>query len=33
MPSSENTTNSPSMQLSKGYLGARWLATDPNGDS
>jgi sugar lactone lactonase YvrE len=33
MPPSENTTTSPSMQFSKGYLGARWLASDPNGDS
>jgi sugar lactone lactonase YvrE len=29
----ENTTTTPSMQLAKGYLGARWLATDPNGDN
>jgi sugar lactone lactonase YvrE len=33
LPSSENTTTSPSMQFSKGYLGGRWLASDPNGDS
>jgi hypothetical protein len=32
-PSGENTTSTPSMQFAKGYLGARWLALDPNGDS
>jgi sugar lactone lactonase YvrE len=25
--------SSPSMSYSKGYIGARWLASDPNGDS
>ena len=29
----ENTTTSPAMQFAKGYLGARWLASDPNGDA
>jgi hypothetical protein len=29
---SENTTSSPAMSFAKGYLGARWLASDPNGD-
>jgi hypothetical protein len=28
----ENTTSTPAMSFSKGYLGARWLASDPNGD-
>ncbi len=27
------TTNTPAMQPAKGYIGARWLASDPNGDS
>ena len=27
------TTNTPAMQLAKGYMGARWLASDPNRDS
>jgi hypothetical protein len=27
------TTTTPTMQLAKGYVGARWLASDPNGDS
>jgi sugar lactone lactonase YvrE len=27
------TTTTPAMQLAKGYMGARWLASDPNGDS
>ncbi len=27
------TTLTPAMQYAKGYLGARWLASDPNGDS
>ncbi|PWU02748.1 MAG: hypothetical protein C5B51_20335 [Terriglobia bacterium] len=26
-------TNTPAMQLAKGFLGARWTAADPNGDS
>ena len=25
--------STPAMQLAKGYIGARWLASDPNGDS
>ncbi len=29
----ELTTSTPTMQLAKGYVGARWLASDPNGDS
>jgi sugar lactone lactonase YvrE len=29
----ENGTITPTMQFAKGYLGARWLASDPNGDS
>src|ERR1017187_7925150 len=29
----ENTTNTPSMTFAKGYIGARWLASDPNGDA
>jgi hypothetical protein len=33
LSSSENTTNTPAMQFTKGYLGARWLASDPNGDT
>jgi len=28
-----NTSSTPAMQLAKGYVGARWLASDPNGDS
>jgi len=32
-PPAENTTTTPAMQLAKGYLGARWLAIDPNGDN
>src|SRR5262249_31438013 len=27
------TSTSPAMQYAKGYVGARWLASDPNGDS
>jgi sugar lactone lactonase YvrE len=30
---SESATVTPSMQFAKGYIGARWLANDPNGDS
>jgi sugar lactone lactonase YvrE len=26
------TTTTPAMQLAKGFIGARWLASDPNGD-
>jgi hypothetical protein len=29
----DTTTSTPAMQLAKGYVGARWLASDPNGDS
>src|SRR5271157_185121 len=29
----EPVTITPSMQLAKGYIGARWVAGDPNGDS
>jgi hypothetical protein len=29
----ESTTSTPAMQLAKGFVGARWLASDPNGDS
>jgi hypothetical protein len=32
-PPQENTTSTPSMQFARGYLGARWLASDPNGDT
>ena len=33
-PSTEPTlTTTPSMQFAKGFLGARWVASDPNGDS
>ena len=28
-----STTSTPTMQWAKGYLGARWVAGDPNGDS
>lgn len=31
--SETSSTNTPTMQLAKGYLGARWVAGDPNGDS
>jgi sugar lactone lactonase YvrE len=31
--SMDTTTNTPAMQLAKGFVGARWLASDPNGDS
>jgi hypothetical protein len=29
----DTTTSTPAMQLAKGYVGARWLASDPNGDA
>jgi sugar lactone lactonase YvrE len=29
----DTTTTTPAMQLAKGHVGARWLASDPNGDS
>jgi hypothetical protein len=32
-PAESNVTNTPSMQYAKGWVGARWLASDPNGDS
>jgi sugar lactone lactonase YvrE len=30
---SDSPTITPTMQLAKGYIGARWLVSDPNGDS
>jgi hypothetical protein len=33
LASDSSNTSTPTMQLAKGYLGARWLAGDPNGDS
>jgi hypothetical protein len=30
--SSDAATSTPSMQSAKGWMGARWLASDPNGD-
>ena len=30
---SDAATITPSMQAAKGYIGARWLASDPNGDT
>jgi sugar lactone lactonase YvrE len=32
-PPETNTTTTPAMQLAKGWVGARWLASDPNGDA
>jgi sugar lactone lactonase YvrE len=29
----DTSSNTPAMQLAKGYIGARWAAADPNGDS
>ncbi|MGB7718323.1 MAG: hypothetical protein WBL65_00395 [Bryobacteraceae bacterium] len=29
----DTTTTTPAMQFAKGYVGARWLASDPNGDA
>ncbi len=29
----ETLTTTPAMQVAKGFVGARWLASDPNGDS
>jgi sugar lactone lactonase YvrE len=29
----DSSTSTPSMQWGKGFMGARWLARDPNGDS
>jgi hypothetical protein len=31
--SQENSTTTPTMQFAKGWLGARWLASDPNADN
>ena len=31
--SASGSTSTPAMQYAKGWRGARWLATDPNGDS
>jgi hypothetical protein len=28
----ETSTTTPAMQLAKGWVGARWIASDPNGD-
>jgi hypothetical protein len=33
LPAGDNTTSSPSMQFARGFVGARWLASDPNGDT
>lgn len=32
-PAETAATLTPAMQLAKGFIGARWMATDPNGDS
>ena len=32
-PPETNTTTTPAMQIAKGWVGARWLASDPNGDA
>jgi sugar lactone lactonase YvrE len=32
-PPENPTTTTPAMQFAKGYQGARWLASDPNGDA
>jgi hypothetical protein len=32
-PPETNTTTTPAMQTAKGWVGARWLASDPNGDA
>jgi sugar lactone lactonase YvrE len=29
----DTATSTPALQFAKGYIGARWLASDPNGDS
>ncbi len=29
----DSITSTPAMQLARGYVGARWLASDPNGDA
>jgi hypothetical protein len=31
--STDSTTSTPAMVFAKGFIGARWLASDPNGDS
>ncbi|HUB83474.1 MAG TPA: hypothetical protein VMB03_31965 [Bryobacteraceae bacterium] len=33
LPLVEGATTTPAMQFAKGWLGARWVASDPNGDS
>jgi hypothetical protein len=33
LESSASTTSTPAMQYAKGWRGARWLASDPNGDT
>ena len=30
--STDGSTTTPAMQFAKGFIGARWLASDPNGD-
>jgi hypothetical protein len=32
-PPGESPTTTPAMQLAKGFVGARWVASDPNGDA
>ena len=32
-PIDSSSTSTPAMQYAKGYRGARWVATDPNGDA
>jgi hypothetical protein len=32
VPLASDTGSTPSMQLAKGFIGARWLSSDPNGD-
>jgi hypothetical protein len=32
LPQESTTTTTPAMTFAKGYMGARWLASDPNGD-
>jgi hypothetical protein len=32
-PTENESTATPAMQFAKGWVGARWLASDPNGDS
>jgi len=33
LPAGDSTTATPAMQFAKGWLGARWVASDPNGDT